>query len=178
MQARLMGAAPGAEDPVDIGNEFVRLPESKTRLSDAGDPDGLPPAVPALAAGAPTRACITLPVDTDGIRIDPAIPAGVPVAGVTPAAGAVRADLVHIERGKGAVTVVAASPTTPAASGTVSVVTDTGLQYPLASRELLTKLGYGKVTPRQIPAELFALLPAGPSLDPARARQAEGRVTE
>jgi type VII secretion protein EccB len=176
MQARLMQALPGADAAVDIGNDFVRLPESRTRLSDAGDPNGLPPAVPTLADGTPTRACITLPVDPnsgDGIRVDPTIPAGVPVSGVTPAAGDVLADLVHVARGKGAVTVVAASPTAPANTGTVSIVTDTGRQYPLASRDLLTKLGYGKVKPRQIPTELFSLLPAGPSLDPARARQTD-----
>ncbi|MET0523026.1 MAG: type VII secretion protein EccB, partial [Jiangellaceae bacterium] len=148
MQARLLQALPGADAPVDIGNEFATLPESKTRLSDAGDPNGLPSAVPTLAAGTPTRACVTLPVDPkngDGIRIDPTIPAGIPVSGRTPAPGVVLADLVHVARGKGAVTVVAASPSTPASSGTVSIVTDTGRQYPLASRELLAKLGYGKV---------------------------------
>jgi type VII secretion protein EccB len=176
MQARLMQALPGADAAVEIGNEFVRLPESKTRLSDAGDPNGLPSAVPTLAAGTPTRACVTLPVDPrtgDGIRIDPTVPTGVPVAGLTPAPGDVLADLVHVARGKGAVTVVAASPSAPASSGTVSIVTDTGRQYPLASRELLAKLGYGAVKPRQIPAELFSLLPAGPALDPVRARQTD-----
>lgn len=174
MQAQLMRAA-GAREPIDVGNDFIGLRQSRTQLSDAGDPSGLPQSVPALAEGTPTRACITLPVDTnagDGIRLDPTIPAGVPVGGVTPAAGDVLADLVHINRGKGVVAVVAASPSAPASSGTVSIVTDTGRQYPLAGRELLTKLGYGSVKPRQIPAELFSLLPAGPSLDPARARQA------
>jgi type VII secretion protein EccB len=173
VQAQLLRAA-GANEPADIGNDFIGLPQSRTQLSDAGDPNGLPQNVPPIVEGTPTRACITLPVDTgagDGIRIDPTIPTGVPVSGVTPAAGDVLADLVHITRGKGAVTVVAASPSTPASSGTVSIVTDTGRQYPLANRELLAKLGYGSVKPRQIPAELLSLLPAGPSLDPARARQ-------
>ena len=173
MQARLMLTVSNAR-PIDIGNDFIGLPTSQTRISDAGDAQGLPPVVPQLLDGAPTRACITLPVDKagDGIRVDPTIPAGEAVAGVTGGAtGGVKADLVHVARGRGAVTVSAASPSAPSGSGTVSVVTDTGLQYPLAGRELLAKLGYGNVKLQQIPSELISLMPAGPPLDPARARQ-------
>jgi hypothetical protein len=83
----------------------------------------------------------------------------------------VLADYVHVARGAGVVAVSAASPSAPASTGTVSIVTDTGRSYPLAGRALLTKLGYGDVKPRQIPSELISLLPRGPSLDPARARQ-------
>ena len=86
-----------------------------------------------------------------------------------------RADLVHVPRGRGAVVVSAASPSAPAATGTVSVVTDTGRQFSLANRDLLAKLGYGDVKPQQIPAELISLVPNGPPLDPARARQAAPR---
>jgi hypothetical protein len=68
--------------------------------------------------------------------------------------------------------VSAASPSAPASTGTATIVTDTGLGYPLAGRGLITKLGYGGVKPRQIPAELMSLLPKGPSLDPQRARTA------
>ncbi|MEV4345417.1 type VII secretion protein EccB [Actinoplanes sp. NPDC049596] len=173
MQAALMQTVPGAQQPVAIGNDFLAIPTSRTRVSDAGDPEGLPPTVPALADGTPSRACVTLPVDKagDGVRIDPTIPQGLAVAGVAGAENSVQADRVFVERGKGAVTVSAASPTAPAGSGTVSVVTDTGRQYPLANRALLTKLGYGGVKPQQIPAELMSLMPMGPALDPARARQ-------
>ncbi len=174
MQARLMRTVQGVERPADIGNDFIGLPTSQTRISDAGDAQGLPPVVPQLIDGAPTRACITLPVDKagDGIRIDPTIPAGEAVAGVGGrATGTVQADLVHVARGRGAVTVSAASPRAPAGTGTVSVVTDTGRQYPLASRDLVTKLGYGNVKLQQIPSELISLMPAGPPLDPAKARQ-------
>ena len=67
--------------------------------------------------------------------------------------------------------VAAASPNAPAESGTVSIVTDTGRRYPIASRDLLGRLGYGGTTPRQVPAQLIALLPQGPALDAAKARQ-------
>ncbi|SNY58307.1 type VII secretion protein EccB [Paractinoplanes atraurantiacus] len=173
MQAALMRTVPGRQEPIAVGNDFLSIPTSQTRVSDAGDPDGLPPAVPALTDGTPAKACITLPVDKagDGIRIDPATPQGLAVAGIPGADNSVRADRVFVERGKGAVTALAASSTAPAGSGTVSVVTDTGRQYPLANRALLTKLGYGGVRPQQIPSELISLMPMGPALDPARARQ-------
>jgi type VII secretion protein EccB len=174
VQALLLQTNPDALTPVTVeGQVFNNLPGSGTRLSDAGDPNGLPSTVPALAA-TPGRACMTLPVGRNGagIRINPTVPAGTAVSGTAGAPGGVQADLVHVPRGKGALAVAAASPTAPASTGTVSIVTDTGRRYPVASREVLAKLGYGGVTPRRVPSQLIALVPQGPSLDPARARQA------
>jgi ESX secretion system ATPase EccB len=173
MQARLVQAQPGVRAPVEV-QDFVGLPDSKTRLSDAGDPDGLPSSVPDLLESTPGRVCITLPVDArngDGIRIDPTMPAGVAVTGAGAAPGDILADFVHVARGKGVVVAAAASPTAPDSTGTVSIVTDTGVSYPLAGREVLAKLGYAGTKPVPIPSELVRLLPAGPSLDPAAARR-------
>jgi type VII secretion protein EccB len=173
VQALLLQTNPDAFTPVTVeGQVFNNLPGSATRLSDAGDPNSLPSTVPALAA-TPSRACMTLPVGRNGagIRINPTIPAATAVSGTAGAPGGVRADLVHVPRGKGALVVAAASPTAPESTGTVSIVTDTGRRYPVASREVLGKLGYGKVTPKQVPSQLIALVPQGPSLDPERARR-------
>jgi type VII secretion protein EccB len=173
VQARLLQAATGRA-AADIGADYFRLPGSKTKLSDANDPNGLPADVPALFGAAPTRVCMTLPFDAkagDGVRVDPTVPEGVAVAGVAAAAQTNRADLVHVARGKGVVLVSSPSTTAPAGSGTVGVVTDTGRLYTLASRDLLGKLGYGGVDVQTVPAQLAALLPRGPSLDPAQARR-------
>ena len=173
VQALLLQTDPQAYTPANVaGQVFNNLTASRTRLSDAGDPDGLPSTVPALA-GTPKRACMTLPVgkNGDGIRIDPTIPAGTAVTAAAAVPGGVQADLVHVPRGKGALVVAAASPTAPATTGTVSIVTDTGRRYPVATRDVLAKLGYAGVTPKQVPAQLIALLPQGPSLDVNRARQ-------
>jgi hypothetical protein len=83
----------------------------------------------------------------------------------------VQADLVHVARGRGAVIVSAASASAPSSAGTVTLVTDTGLRFAVAGRDAVAKLGYGGVDLRQVPAELVALLPQGPALDPVRARQ-------
>jgi hypothetical protein len=111
------------------------------------------------------------PKTGDGIRIDPTVPAGVAVSGAGSKPFTIVADFVHVARGKGVVTAAAASPTAPDTTGTVSIVTDTGVSYPLSGREVLTKLGYAGVKPVQVPSELVGLLPAGPSLDPVAARK-------
>ncbi|GAA2679702.1 type VII secretion protein EccB [Actinoplanes palleronii] len=111
-------------------------------------PDLISPPVPAIA-DPPVRACVTRPADGPAsVRLNPAVPSGTPV---------------YVPRGHGA---VVTSPT-----GAVQVVTDEGRAYPLASRELLVTLGYPDVRPVPVPAELVTLLPAGPLLDPERARR-------
>ncbi|HET6532874.1 MAG TPA: type VII secretion protein EccB [Actinoplanes sp.] len=169
VQARLLRARPAAYPPRTLDNSFNTLPPSRIRLSAA---DGMPATVPELITPA-ERVCMTLPVDRlhAELRIDPTVPPGVAVRGAATMPGGVQADLVYVARGKGALAVAAASPDAPAGTGTVSIVTDTGLRYPIAGRELLGRLGYGGVSPRQVPAQLVALLPQGPALDADEARR-------
>ena len=168
VQALLLQTDPRAYDPVTLGGSaFNNLGASRTRLSTADDPNGLPSTVPDLA-GTPGRACVT---QSDGVLIDPNVPAGVPVTDDAAAPGAVRADAVHVPRGKGAVVVATSAPTAPPGTGTISIVTDTGRRYPVAGRDVLARLGYGAVTPQPVPAQLVALLPQGPALDIGLARQ-------
>lgn len=157
MQAKLLSTEPGGT-PLVIGSQFLDLPASKSGLSTAAE--ALPTTIPALVE-APTTACVTAPGDT--IRVNVTIPAGVAPAGDS------RVDLITVARGAGAVVEAAPAADTAAGTGTVSVITDTGVQYPLASRDLLSRLGYKTVTPTRIPAQLVAYLPAGPALDPVQA---------
>jgi len=101
------------------------------------------------------------------------VPSGVAVQGGSAEPNTVLADFVHITRAKGVLAAAAASPSAPAETGTVSVITDTGRSFALANRSLVSKLGYAGVKPAQVPSELVSMLPRGPSLDPARARQTE-----
>jgi ESX secretion system ATPase EccB len=166
-QARLLQAL-GAEPPLGVGSRFNTIKGTPTPLGN-----DLPEKPPALFDGTLTSLCMTLPVDgahPDGVRINATVPHGTPVTGHAPGSKGL-ADFVSVARGKGAVVVAAASPSAPASTGTVSVVTDTGRRYPLASRALLGKLGYGTSQPVPISSQLVDLLPQGPSLDPVRARQ-------
>ncbi|MCO8277505.1 type VII secretion protein EccB [Actinoplanes sp. TRM 88003] len=172
LQARLLQAVPGASAPRAVSN-FVDLQPSQTKITDAGEPGALPPTVPALAEGTPQRACITVPVrdqKRDGIRIDPTVPSGTAVRASADADQA-KADVVFVPRGQGALAVSVTGPNAPESTGAVGVITDTGTMYPLASRDLLGKLGYGKAKPAAVPGEVLSLLPTGPTLDPARAQQ-------
>ena len=164
VQARLMQSTPR---PMD--NAFNNLPPSQKRVEAI---PGAPANVPELIQPV-ERACMTSPVGREsqaGIRIDPTVPGGVPVRDKPPG-NQVYADFVYVPRGKGALVVAAASPAAPAETGTVSIVTDTGRRYPIASRDLLGRLGYGSAAPRQVPSSLVSLLPVGTSLDPELARK-------
>lgn len=79
------------------------------------------------------------------------------------------ADQVHVRPGWAAV--VEAMPSSSAQVGTLTVVTDTGRRYPVVSPDVLKSLGYGSVTPVQMPGSLVSRLPAGPALDPVAAAQ-------
>ncbi|MET0495275.1 MAG: type VII secretion protein EccB [Actinoplanes sp.] len=166
VQARLMRADPAYRLRDIDADVYGSLPRSRTPVAG-----GLPAAVPTLLNGPDQRVCASHEGGAITVRVGPTVPPGVAVPGEPAVPGGVRADLVRVPRGKGAVVVSAASPTAPAGSGTVSIVTDDGRRYPLASRDLLTRLGYGKVEPTVLPGQLVALLPQGPALDPVRARR-------
>jgi len=175
VQALLMQTDLGAANPTDTDPDvYGNLKHSAIDVID----QGLPPAPPVLL-GKPTNGmCLTYTAGSGAngnlsIRLDPTIPSGTPVASRSDVPGSVQADAVHVPRGKGALVVAVASPSAPASSGTVSIVTDTGLQYPVASRDILGKLGFAGIQPVQVPAQLVALLPQGPSLDATKARQSK-----
>jgi type VII secretion protein EccB len=183
LQTILMQVA-GRGSPKDIGGAYLTMPTSKTKLNDPKDPGALPASVPKLHDGTPGVACMTLPTTVgakpvgDGLRIDPTLPVGEAVdpSGAEP--NRMLADFWHLTRGKGVIAEVVASPDAPAGTGTVLVVTDTGRAFPLANRGLLRKLGYGGDVPVQrVPSALISLLPPGPALDPARARESDVKTT-
>lgn len=169
VQAKLLQSVPGSRQVQPLGNEFNTLPPSKLRLEAI---PGAPADVPGLIKPV-ERACMTSPVGRDsqaGIRIDPAVPVGAPVRDKAEGSE-VLADFVYVPRGKGALVVAAASPSAPIETGTVSIITDTGRRYPIVSRDLLGRLGYGGTSPRQVPSMLVNAVPDATVLDPEAARK-------
>lgn len=83
--------------------------------------------------------------------------------------GTVLANQVQIKGGYGAIVESMMSPT--ATTGSLFLVTDEGKRFSIPTRKILAVLGYGSVTPVQLPASLVARIPTGDVLDPDGARQ-------
>jgi len=108
----------------------------------------------------------TVCADREWISVSTGLPAGAaPVTMNAPGA----ATEVSVPGGHGAV--VAEQPAPGASSGTVYVITDTGMKYPVSGAEARAALGYGGVGPVGVPAAVLALFPTGVTLDPAQARR-------
>jgi type VII secretion protein EccB len=134
------------------------------------------PRDPDIERGYPARIPKTVTISphatvcADGTRIT--VGTGLPLSGdakpiTTNAPGA--ASEVYVPGGHGAV--VAEQPAPGASSGTVYVLSDTGMKYPVSGAEARAALGYGSVRPNGVPAAVLALFPTGVTLDPAQARR-------
>ncbi len=130
--------------------------------------DGDPPSVrPEFASGDDTATlCLTFASGSGVPRLvlEPSMPEIDPMS-ATPrrtGRGAALADRVLVPAGHAVV--VEAVPSENAPRGTLLVVTDLGVAYPLAEAAVLDVLGYGGVEPVRMPAGLVARIPLGPGL--------------
>lgn len=118
--------------------------------------DGLPERTPTALPGKPFVCA-----NGDGVRLVDRLPAEpLPVRGTD----ALAADGVHVPPGAGALVRDQQSP--DAQGGTVYLITDRGVRYPLGG-QAAQALGYGAVTPTPIASTILALFPTGATLDPA-----------
>lgn len=83
------------------------------------------------------------------------------------------ADEVYVPPSSGAVVLGQAGPGAVGLAGTIYLLTDTGMKYPVVNAQALAALGYGAVPKPPVSEDLLALVPTGPALDPAAA----GRIT-
>jgi type VII secretion protein EccB len=147
--------------PAEFSARLVAPP-----LTPTGD-RAPPPTIPPLAhpQSVERGLCTTtggalaldVPLGDPGVPIGPGPGPGLPAAA--------HADRVVIGAGHGVL--VSALP----APGALSLVSELGVRYPLPGADVPTMLGYQGVTPVPVPANLVALLPVGPALDPATARR-------
>lgn len=86
------------------------------------------------------------------------------------------ADRVAVQPGGGLL--VRAEPGPGIPDGTLYLIVDVGLKYPLASAEVAILLGYAGIEPVTVPTTLLSLIPTGPSLDPTAARSSVPAVPE
>jgi type VII secretion protein EccB len=179
VQAGLLLAQPGlrslypAGQPAAIPVTAVAAAttRSATSLASTGLPATPPPLV--AAAAGQLEACETyapggsfLPsVWTVSMPASSAtqLPSGTPAD----TSGQAVADQVQLPAGGGAV--VQAIPAPGASGGTLYVVTDEGVKFPLPDASVLTALGLAGATPARLPSALLDLLRTGPTLDPKAA---------
>jgi type VII secretion protein EccB len=163
------------------GGEPVAVPLAPSLATTARQLDPAEPVAGAAPATRPsiarlrdqeTTVCATF---NDGdaapqLTVDPALPPADPMSTTArrSAGGTPLADRVYVPPGSAAV--VESMPSAQAPAGTLTVVTDMGRRYPLATPDVLKMLGYPSARPVRLPAGLVARLPEGPSLDPTAAR--------
>jgi len=172
LQAALLLAAPetagvqGRKDllPLTAG-DFSALVQGRPVRPFAPDPGGegaLPAAAPDLSEAQNPRVCTSGAVTIGATMPD------LSHALVTSSAskdGAVLADRIVVPPGGGALV--------RTDTGVLMLVTDVGRRHALPVADVLPALGYQGEQPVSVLAELVALLPAGPALDPAAAAQAQ-----
>jgi hypothetical protein len=78
------------------------------------------------------------------------------------------ADRIEVQPGTGLL--VRAQPAPGVSGGTLYLLADTGVKYPLPSQDVARTLGYGDATPVAVPTTLLSLMPTGAPLDPGAAR--------
>ncbi|MBW8485255.1 type VII secretion protein EccB [Actinomadura parmotrematis] len=156
--------------PVDVAS--AQQAASATRLLD----DKLPPNLPKFLAWDPaTPLCTVFPVgsSTGRLTVGGSLPApSTGTLGAGSAGSATSVDqMVLPPGGASLISLVPTGSTTGTGSGSLSLVNDQGVRYALPSADVAKKLGYdaGKAAP--VPASVIQLIPSGPALDPALARQ-------
>lgn len=175
-QANIQRAAESTKKAYPGGAVTEKAVTSQADLPPASPPEGddQPPATPpAMARGArqwsPVCAAFTdarsAPEVVLGAGAEPG-EADVPTGSRTEV-GTALADRIAVRPGWGAL--VESMPSEKAEVGTLYLVTDAGIRYPLVAPEVVALLGYSGLTPTRLPASLVARLPAGSPLDPAAA---------
>lgn len=171
VQAKLLRTAEldgQRREPVDLSlSEVLGLPEGAGLGTVMG---GLPELMPDLESQSTSAVCSVFSEDEPRPRL--ALPSldgessGTPTSeSRTSRAGG--ADRVVLEPGEG---MLAAAPDAKA----VYFVGAPGSLYAASGTQVLAGFGYGEVEPVVVPPELIAILPQGPALDPAKAREAAG----
>ncbi|GGS95710.1 type VII secretion protein EccB [Streptomyces griseoviridis] len=156
----------------------AHLADDTATLLPEALPATAPRAVPVAAGG--QRVCARIapgrgdrPVTTTVVVADATGAAGAaPHAEPGVTAACVPADRISVRAGGGVLVRALSSAGT---GGALFLVTDTGVAYPVPSGAAAQRLGYDSSAAVGLPARLLALLPTGPSLDPA-ALSARGLV--
>lgn len=177
-QALLLTGLGVARDPSGEQESVTSVEQASVRGNVANNEDQSPPDHPKaepkwqdLTSSDPML-CLTYNSES------PEEPIGVMVGGsmgsttrVKPVGGVVSgppADTVSLPGGK--FSLIRSVVGTDNKRGSIFILTDDGLKYPLRSQDVLNLLGYGGLEPWPVPRGIADLIPTGPALDPAKAK--------
>ncbi len=146
-------------------------PQTGAAPARPGDPPVVRPSFVEGAADATVCLSFRAGAEVPEVTMSPTMPSVDPLA-TTPRRtprGAALADRVLVPAGRAVL--VESTPTADAPRGTLMVVTDQGVAYPLAAPEVMKVLGYEGAEPVRMPAGLVARIPLGSGLSHEAALQ-------
>lgn len=146
-------------------------PQPSVAPVKAGDPPTVRPSFVESSDNATVCLAFRPGADVPMLTMEPAMPSVDPLS-TTPRRtdkGAALADRVLVPSGHAVLVEAAQTADTP--RGTIMVVTDQGVAYPLAAPEVMKVLGYDGVEPVRMPAGLVARIPLGSGLSHEAALQ-------
>jgi hypothetical protein len=154
----------GRTEPIPLSQAAA----AQTRRSDLVPGPGLPAVPPALVDPNATamKICVSVsdPTGPATISVVPTSPPAAPATGVpTDVTGAPVADAIDLTPGQGAL--VRAVAGADLSVGTIYLISDLGVKFPVASSAELTDLGFGGTTPTPAAVALVQLFPTGATLD-------------
>lgn len=173
MQAQLLLADP-ALNAAYPGSSPTPLKVSQAQVTEAA-PAPLPPPAGESLAAAPAQAPTlqSLPPGEQQLCARHLGGGGPDLAvGLSESTGAASTGTVRLAPGTGSL--IAERPGTQNTGSMVYLVTDTGVRYPLSGLRAVEALGLAMAPVAQLPPELIAALPVGPTLDPADAAAPAG----
>ncbi|NIH81473.1 type VII secretion protein EccB [Amycolatopsis viridis] len=160
--------------PREIPAAAANVAPISTALAPAQG-EAAPPSLPPELVTVPDGNGATLCSQTHDARTDPVISVGGDPSALNAAittrlessTGTKLADRVLVP--PGSVAVVRVLPSATATAGAYTLVTDTGLRYPVPDDNVLAQLGYSAASAVDMPAALVQRIPEGPTLSPAAA---------
>ena len=169
LQAQLLLADP-ALNAAYPGSSPTPLKVSQAQVTEAApEPLPAPAGAPLAAAPAQVPTLRTLPPGEQQLcaRYLGGADPDLAVRPAEPSAGAASTGPVRLTAGTGSL--IAQRSGAESTGSTVYLVTDTGVRYPLSGQRATEALGLAEAPVAQLPPELIAALPVGPTLDPATA---------